>query len=77
MRIPLFKQHLSSRWQSLIGQDPVTPQELEREAKAKSISVVQLFSLISLLSADSHTKIDDTMNMLEPLTTVQTLMLSA
>lgn len=74
---PLFKQHLSSRWQSLIGQDPVTPQELEREAKAKSISVVQLFSLISLLSADSHGKIGDTMNMLEPLATVQTLMLSA
>lgn len=60
----------------MIGQDSVvTPQVLERESKAKSVSVVQLFSLMSLLSADSDAKIGDTMNMLEPLATVQTLML--
>lgn len=57
--------------------DRPKPCDSSREAKAKSISVIQLFSLISLLSADSLTKIGDTMDMLEPLATVQTLMLSA
>lgn len=54
---------------------PLFNQVIERESKAKSVSVVQLFSLISLLSADNVAKIGDTMSMLEPLATVQTLLL--